>query len=223
MNLQSEILDRLDNKTLLELHETWPSLRTDLEFSRRLSNCDYSVLDYIDKITPTKELIDGFKKMQKCIPWRIGVIYNYQTGKIYQIEISMGITERYIVNNRPILFSWLDSSKNFLMLREITNQHDTPFSIRFDENWSSNISNFLLNSEKINLTLGYFQGRKTFQMPLPYSEQVEIVPVSISNEIGKIDLFNENIRSITTSETIKFSPEVKKYKEIVKKWEKYLN
>lgn len=214
MNLETDILSRLDNDILLKLYNEFPSLRIDLEFGKRLQNCDFSVLDVLFSLELTEYLVSAVKNFKYCIPWKIAVVYNYETGAVKDVIVSLDIKMRYKIGNKPILFTWLDCNNHGLMIREITNYKQDIFSL-FGQ--SHDIIDLLLNSNQVKVDLGFFQGRKTFEVPLSYRENYEVVPLAIESEQGKKVFLDTPPNSEQIVKVTK-SANVDKYIKLSKKW-----
>lgn len=222
MNLKDEILERLENEVLFEWHIRYPSIRIDKEITRRLSNCDYSILEHLEKIEKTSSITQGLLNFRKCIPWRIGVIYDYTSGQIKNVEISVGKFGRYNVNGKSLTFTWLEANKHKKMLREIVSQSSPIISenitTQINEEKSLNVLDLLLKSKSVYIKIGFFSGSRTFNTPFAFSENYELLPVLISDGVSDIHLLDHEGRNPSfdmTNISIQFSPEVLHYIKIM--------
>ena len=213
--LKQEILERYPIDILIELHNEYPSIRIDKEIARRLSdlNTYEEVLPFIDYIEKTSIIIESLNTLKYKLPWRIAVIYNYLTGQVKTVEISIGYTGRYYIstnnlttnreNGKPILFTWLDCFNHKLMLREVKNGEKNRFSIY---NTDPEIINLLLSSETLNLVVGmYHISKPTF--PQPLGENYEDFPILIYNaekeiKLTPFDIPSYNLHNIHVQKSI---------------------
>ena len=229
LTLEELVLSKYDLTELLNLHQSRPDL-SNKEIFRRLSNCDLRVLDILDKIKDqngySPYIVQGLINVKKCLPWRIGVVYNYLTGQVQSIEISVGITGRYKVHRKPFLVSWLAASVHKMLLRQVVSsgyppEYNTNITYHLPEEYSEKITEFLLNSSYLLVYLLSLQPEnKTFakEQSLPGSERFQVFPVAISDGKTTFELANtENLRpDALETVPIRFSEDVEKYKQIIR-------
>lgn len=230
LTLQELVLSKYNLNELINLHQTRPDL-SNKEVFRRLSACDLSLLEILDKFRNqygySPYIIQGLKNVKKCLPWRIGVIYNYLTGNIVKVEVSIGITGRYTANRKPLLISWLAASVHHMLLRQVVSSSypseynsNITYHLQQDE-YSEKITDFLLNSSYLFVYLITLQPEgKTFasEQPLPGSERYQVFPVAISDGKTTFELANtENLRpDVLETVSISFSREVEQYRQIIR-------
>ena len=219
MNLQSLILERLDEHSLFLLSQNYPSLQSDKEFRKRLESCDKEiylpVLNFLleNKINKNYEIRAGLYNMRNCFPWKIGVVYDFRTGKVENVEIRIGTGfGRYSLKGSKILFTWLDSFENKKMLRETVSDNSKPslFSNKLNKEQSIEIRDLILNNE--NLTIDLYIEKKNIQTfqnnPLREDYVVNVSGIGSSSNYVNLD----NRKSVRFENVhIKFAPEVKKY------------
>ena len=223
MNLQNLILDKLDEESLYFLSLKYPSLRIEEEWKRRLSTCkeeDYlPVLEFFssEKISKSRLVLSALYNLRYCFPWKIGVIYNFKTGKIYSAEIRIGHHfGRYQVKGKNLLFSWLDVNENKKMLREVVSSNYTKrslFSTVLDEIKSKKVRDLILNNKKLTLDLLVIQ-KNIVSIPTqqPLREDFVVYPYFISSEFTSVKLTDETGNNTSRIEVpIRFSSEVEQY------------
>ena len=203
MSLKADILSRLDDDSLYRLKEEYPSLLIDEEWNRRLSSCNPDL--YIPTLEILKQhnfqisksISNGLSNLGKCFPWRIGIIYDYISGQIKSIHVGIGNLGKYKYKGRGIIFTWLYSNKNHLMLREIISNNSNSLgknlSYKLDKEYSENISKLLLENKTVTIKYVAISGEnkliRSFQNRLSNYERFEIFPYSINN-IPLIELDN---------------------------------
>ena len=219
MNLQSLILERLDEHSLFLLSQNYPSLQSDKEFRKRLESCDKEiylpVLNFLleNKINKNYEIRAGLYNMRNCFPWKIGVVYDFRTGKVENVEIRIGTGfGRYSLKGSKILFTWLDSFENKKMLRETVSDNSKPslFSNKLNKEQSMEIRDLILNNE--NLTIDLYIEKKNIQtfQNNPLREDYVVNVSGIGSSSNYVNLYNR--KSVRFENVhIKFAPEVKKY------------
>lgn len=227
--LENLILDKLDDESLYVLRETYPSLNIDLEWNRRLNNCDFdiwgSTLDFLleNKIKKTQLINSGLYNLRKCFSWKIGVIYDFRYGQVKSVEIRIGKNfGRYKFAGQNILFSWLDSDKNKKMLREIVsyNSKESLFSIKLSEDISEQVRDLILNNEKLSVDVAIINTlTRSFPGENPLGESFIAQAYSISSNLKTIQLIPPiNKAKIVRFENISihFSDEIKTYISTIK-------
>ena len=228
MSLRNTVLDRLDEESLHELSVKYPSLLIDEEWKKRLSSCDRNVyipvLNIIKKynIEKTKSILDGLETLRYCFPWRIGVVYDYMTGAIKNEEIHIGDFPGRYKYKKPLSFTWLESDKNKLMLREITsyNSESSRKNISYpsDPELSHLISNILLENDRVKLDYAIISADnksiKTYDNPLPNYERYEIFPYKV-NEVPLVEPVSNYMIYTDINIPVKYSPDVQTYLEIL--------
>lgn len=227
MNLQNLILDRLDEESLYILSLKYPSLHIEEEWKRRLSTCkeeDYlPVLEFFssEKITKSKLILSALYNLRYCFPWKIGVIYNFKTGKIYSAEIRIGKHfGRYQVKGKNLLFSWLDMNENKKMLKEVISSNyikKSLFSTVLNDNKSKKVRDLILNNKKLTLDLLVIQ-KNNVSMPgqQPLREDFVVYPYFVSSNSTTVKLTHETGNNIVRKEIpIRFSSEVEQYLKVI--------
>ena len=228
MNLQSLILDRLDEDSLFLLSQTYPTLQSDKEFRKRLESCDKEiylpVIDYLleNKIEKSYEIRAGLYNMRNCFPWRIGVVYDYRTGRIENLEIRIGTGfGRYALRGSKTLFTWLDSSEHKKMLRETVSNNSkiSLFSKKLNKEKSMEIRDLILNNKTLTVDINIEKKNvQTFQNnPLREDYVATVSGISSSNNyINLNNTYDSNSKSVRfTNVNINFAPEVKKYLSVI--------
>lgn len=241
--LEHLILDRIDEPSLYFLYLNYPGLKVDDEWKRRLLSCDpekyLPVLDFLysqniektlQKSLPLNSTIkQGLYGVRKCFPWKVGVIYNYQTGQVKSLEIRMGyVNKRYRNAGSPVLFSWLDANENRVLLREIisSNSNNSIFSLKLEEEKSNLGRDLILDNKKLGIEVAIIKathrGFRSFphQHPLSGGEEFVVYPCRIFNENKSIKIYDspntDNVQIVSFSNIpITFSPDVSKYLAII--------
>ena len=239
--LENLILDKLDDESLYMLREKYPSLNIDLEWNRRLNNCDPEVyiptlnflssLNSLSSLNPlsyknqNSQLIrSGLYNLRNCFPWKIGVIYDFQYGQVKSVEIRIGTNlGRYKLQGQKILFSWLDSNENKKMLRETvsSNSSNSLFSTKLNVEKTKEVRDLILNNEKLNVNIIIINTlTRSFPEENPLKENFTAYPYSISSNLKTIQLMDEiHDANIVSFEKIpiNFSDELKTYISVIKK------
>jgi hypothetical protein len=227
--LEELILDKLDDESLHILRENYPSLNIDLEWNRRLNNCDFeiwnSTLNFLleNKIKKTQLINSGLYNLRKCFSWKIGVIYDFRYGQVKSVEIRIGKNfGRYKFAGQNILFSWLDSDKNKKMLREIVsyNSKESLFSIKLSEDISEQVRDLILNNENLSVDVAIVNTlTRSFPGENPLGENFIAQAYSVSSNLKTIQL----IPTINRAEIVRFdnipinfSDEIKTYISTIK-------
>jgi len=227
MNLQSLILDRLDEDSLFLLSQSYPSLKIDAEFKKRLESCDKEVylpvLDFLleRKNKKSYEIRSGLYNLRNCFPWRIGVVYDFRTGRIENVEVRIGTGfGRYNLKGSKILFTWLDSFENKKMLRETIsyNSKTSLFSNKLSKEKSMEIRDLILNNKTLNVDISI--ERKNVQSfpnnPLGENYVVFVTGVGSSNNYFLVNDNKNETKSVRFENVkIKFAPDVKKYLSVI--------
>lgn len=227
--LENLILDKLDDESLYILRQNYPSLNIDLEWNRRLNNCDPEVyiptLNFLssNKIKKSYLIRSGLYNLRNCFPWRIGVIYDFRYGQVKSVEIRIGANlGRYKLQGQGILFSWLDSNENKKMLREIvsSNSKNSLFSTKLDHEKTKEVRDLILNNENLNINIVIINTlTRSFPKENPLKENFTAYPYSISSNLKTIQLIDEiQEPNIVRFEKIpiKFSDELKTYISVIK-------
>ena len=233
--LEHLILDRIDEPSLYLLHLNYPGLKVDEEWRRRLQSCDpksyLPVLDFLynRNIPLSIPLKQGLFSVRNCFPWKVGVVYNYQTGQVKSLEIRMGhVNRRYKNAGSPVLFSWLDANENRVLLREIisSNTDSSIFSLKLDEEKSNYIRDLFLDNKKLGIEVAIIKathrGFRSFpqQHPLSGGEEFVVYPSRIFNQNKSIQIYDspntDNVQIVSFPNIpITFSPDVAKYLAII--------
>lgn len=213
MNLQSHILERFYSKDLVDLHNQVPTVRADVEIANRLRAGDIETLMAIKEIREMTPLLREAVR-EYPMPWRIGIIYNYQTGKIISVQASLGVAarKRYQVQGRPIKFSWLDSRKSQLVLYEVNNFEEGGGKHRLD---NRDVLPVLLNNQVVLVRLALISNPQgwTYETPLPSGENYRYQPVQIETKNTVVPLFPNGIqRSVGEKVKVETGPDVEIYK-----------
>ena len=237
MNLQSLILDSLDEDSLFLLNKRYSFFPTDIEIRRRLESDYLPVLDFLfnNEIEKTYHIKEGLKNLRNMFPWRIGVVYDFRTGRVENIEIRIGTNfGRYSLKGSKILFTWLDSFENKKMLREIVsyNSKNSLFSRKLDEEKSDKIRDMILNNKRLTVDIT-IENKSVQSFPgNPLRENYLVYPscISQSNETNETNESNETVKLVDiesianveekktirfTNVKIKFSPDVIKYFHVI--------
>ena len=224
MNLQSLILDRLDEHSLFLLNQNYHSLQIDKEFRKRLESCNeevyLQVLDFLlihKNLLKNNEIKLGLYNMRNCFPWKIGIVYDFRSGRVENIEIRIGTGfGRYSLKGSKILFTWLDSFENKKMLRETIsdNSKTSLFSNKLSKEESMQIRDLILNNKTLSLDV-YIENKNVQSFPNnPLREDFVANISGISSMNNYISLNNKkSVRFENIS--IKFAPEVKKYLSVI--------
>lgn len=222
--LKNIILERLDDESLSELGEIYPSLNVDLEWARRLNTCEsknYLPTLYFlseNKIKKTNVVNRALYNLRKCFPWKIGVIYDFQYGQIKSVEIRIGENfGRYKYRGQKMIFARSDANTSKKMLREIvsSNSQIGLFSIKLDKKLSNEVRDLILNNQSLNVDVAIKRElTQTYTEYQPVGENFIVQPISISSNLQKIQLIPDIQKSnIVTVDKIpiSFSDEVKTY------------
>lgn len=187
-SLQEVILRDVDENSLYELTEVYPSFitETEKEYCRRLFSSPNNILDFLlfKKIPKSPLLKNALNDYKRQIPWSIGVIYDYRYGVIKSIEIRVGNGfGKYFYKDQPLIFNWLYSDKHKLMLKEVTHRC---------VDFRLNVIDFLLFNENINVEVAVMKQERSFShaygYPLSEVENYILYPIRISNEENSIEL-----------------------------------
>ncbi len=120
-NLKSLILSRLDDNSLLNISQTYPSMQNiiDREWIRRLNTDTFSTLQFLFENQVPKSLLlqNSLKNLQNKWQWKIAVIYDYTNGNVAAVKVKIGNGKKY-----PLLFSWLDVVNHKKLIREVTSE-----------------------------------------------------------------------------------------------------
>ena len=174
MNLQREILSRLTDSDLVELQNKLPTLQADGKLAKRLRNGEVETLMALVKIDEMTPLL---RKALREYPmrWRVGVIYNYQTGQSINIQVTLGedAKKRYQIDGQKIMFTWLDSKDHHLVLREVNNFVDQRNRKKID---NPEVLPLLLDQDIISVGFTQIDGVQSYELPLPKGEYFNYVP-----------------------------------------------
>ena len=223
-NLKNIILERLDDESLSELGEIYPSLNVDLEWARRLNTCDsknyLSTLYFLseNKIKKSNIINRALYNLRNCFPWKIGVIYDFQYGQIKSVDIRIGENfGRYKYRGRKMIFGHSDANISKKMLREIisSNSNTGLFSTTLDKNLSNQVRDLILNNQTLSVDIAIKRElTQTYPGYQPVGENFIAQPFSISSNLQKIQLIPDIEASniVTVNKVpISFSDEVKTY------------
>jgi len=223
-NLKNIILERLDDESLSELRQVYPSLNVDLEWARRLNTCDsknYLPTLYFlseNKIRKTNVINRALYNLRNCFPWKIGVIYDFQYGQIKSVEIRIGENfGRYKYRGQKMIFARSDANTSKKMLREIVSANSKIglFSTKIDKNLSNEVRDLILNNQTLDVDVAIKKElTQTYTEFQPVRENFIVQPFSISSNLHTIqlipDIQQSNIVRVNKV-PISFSDEVKTY------------
>ncbi len=230
--LEEIILDRIDDRSLYNLNNRYPSLRIDEEWKRRLLSCDAEiympVLDLFEKenVIKTQVLKKALYDMRKCFPWRIGVVYDFRNGHVKSLEIRLGNNNsKYRFETSPLLFTWLDVNESKKLLREVisSNSKSSIFSEKLDSEQSDKVRDLLLDNRNIDVEVSILKAVDrpfyTFPRasPLPGGEDYVVYPTRIKKGEKEVVLLKkDNTQTVSYKNVpIKFSDEVRKYISVI--------
>ena len=228
--LKREILENLDDESLYQLHLKYPSLLVTQEWKRKLSSGNpeeyKNVLDLLlnEKIPKDIHILEGLNNLKYLFPWRIGIIYNYQTGHLENIEVKVGNVGKYKSNkNIPLTFTWLYAKESHLLLREMTSHNASnlgkKISFPLPENSSRIVTDILFGNENIEIKVGGYHRDEinTFEHPLE-KEIYHLYPLGLFTERKKLDFISFISHPPQTFEydvRIQFSEEALKLKQLL--------
>jgi len=184
-------------------------INVEKEIKRRLISCDpelsIPVIDFLYKFYHDKIVKDqwfksvyvreGLREAIECIPWKIGVIYNYtdQSYRINRVAIMVGKSTKFRTKQGKYYQpDWLNAEETKLMLREVISQYNHPINnvmsiITHDTNLDNSIRHALLDNDVVTITVCLFlppQGSVFHSFPeeppLPDSERKQMYPCHIT-------------------------------------------
>lgn len=224
--LRKEILSRLDNQSLYDLHQEYPSLRITEEWKRRLSSCDpeeyTDLLDFLiqNPIEKDKNIKEGLENLKNCFPWRIGVVYNYETGRPERIEVKVGETGKYKSKKGiPLTFTWLHSEKSKLLVQELTSSNAKSLgkniTSKTTENVSKTVRDYLFQNPTLKINIERQENiHNTFDQTLP-RENFFLFPTAIildNHRLGYSNHFSDNFVLVVKPS---FSPDALKLQKLL--------
>jgi hypothetical protein len=234
LKLENLILNTFNEKNLHEIETNYNFLNIHDEWVRRLNSCDPNlylpVLEYIleKKIQKTYQIEKSLHKIKNSFPWKIGVVYDYRTGHVKNIEIRIGNNfGKYNVNNKPLSFNWLYVNTNKLLMREIVSENCNPTKLTsiLDEESSEQIRNFILSNKRLTVNVMVVRAEigNSFRSlpntnPLDEGEEFIVYPYEICSETIKMKLVEDMNNSIILQYkniNIKTSIDVDKYMETI--------
>lgn len=188
----------LYNRTMQELYNLY--LRTGIidierEIGRRLSTCDVTTLDFIhlnkDRLENTwlKSVYvkQGIETAFSCVPWKIGVVYNYtdESYRVNNISVFLG-EQSYKVNNRKFAPTWSESNRTKLTLREIVSSNskiiNNNISLRTaSPELDATIRQTLINSDMVTISICLFVPATNQSYDQSLKEAKTMYPCNISS------------------------------------------
>jgi hypothetical protein len=147
---------------------------------------------------------NGLYKLLDCLPWKIGVIYNYTNNDniISHVEIMVGGSRAYKIGNKYFKTTWLNSEQTKLTVREVVSLYNKPVNssislVTTDPKLDQEIRKQLIshNVATINTCMHVSPIGTSFKSYpdshyLSHREKKEIYPCSIEIENFNHDLTN---------------------------------
>lgn len=197
MNLTEIILNDQDIETLYDWAHRLNLTDIEREIQNRLTSCDPNIynpiIDFLynnrgDSIVAgwinSSYVQQGLISHLDCIPWKIGVVYDYRTESFSfnNIGIILG-NRRWIRDKKGKIFkpSWLHSSKSGLVMRELVSLNTHPIkhiSRVVNVSLDHTIRRLLLNNNNVVVTLCSGNG-KSYDTLLPNNEIRELYPCNV--------------------------------------------
>lgn len=152
------VASTLDMETLYTIYKKSNIIGIEKEIERRLISCDPAlylptvnfIYDHIDdniilnQWLKSNYISNGINTVIHCLPWKIGVIYNYtdQSYIIKQLSIIVGREKPYKIKGKYFKPSWINSQNSKLTLREVISDFNKPIN----DNMSHVVTNLLLDN-----------------------------------------------------------------------------
>lgn len=199
--LTKTVLTSLSLNELYELSKVRNITAIEGEIKKRLMSSDrdvyISVIDllYNKKDEPSvKQWLDSVdirEGLNKAIPWKIGVIYDYrdQSPRIEKIAIIVGKPTAYMIKTGYFKPGWLTSEQTKLTMREVINRTGNPINgtitvVTEDSNLDQAIRKALVGAGTAEITTCTFlapptSSFKSYSNYLSDVEQKQIYPCRI--------------------------------------------
>lgn len=216
--LTYNILSQQSIENLYLMYKSKNIIDIEIEIERRLVSCDTNLsvpvikFLYINKDDNIiKEWLNsiyvkrGISSAIECIPWKIGVIYDYtdQSYRINNISIILGKPIPYKTKDgRYYKPTWLNANETKLMLREVISSYSRPINnnisvVTHNVELDNAIRNNLLNNDIANITVclilpPFGNTFRSFSDYHPLPEAKAIYPFHINTEGFSHDLININ-------------------------------
>lgn len=225
-SLTHTLLTRQPIEKLYELSSKRTIIGVEKEIKRRLLSCDpdlsLPVINFLhtyqndsvvkDIWLQSHYVKEGIRDSINCIPWKIGVIYNYtdQSYRINNVSIVVGKSNAYrMKNNRYYKSNWLNADKTKLILREVISRYNRPLNnkmsvVTHSPELDNAIRHALLNNDTVTITICLFlppRGNSFHSFPdkAPFShpEIKEMYPcqIKVGNFTQALITFPENIHA----------------------------
>lgn len=203
--LAHTILSNQSIETLCDMYKKGQIIDIEREIERRLISCDTDltepVINFMYKNLKDKtvrELLgsgyvkNGIYAALECIPWKIGVIYDYTdpSHHINSAAVILGKRAYKTKNGKYYKPTWLNADESKLTLREIISGHNKPINhaisvITQDPQLDNKIRDTLMENDVVTITVCLFlppMGTviRSFPNPLSYFEVREIYPCHIT-------------------------------------------
>ena len=207
--LTHTILRQQPIEKLYEMYKLSNIINIEREIERRLVSCDYTinlpVINFIhknsndpivrDRWLKSIYIIQGINASMECIPWKIGVIYNYldQSYRTDKVSIIIGKSTAFKTKNgRYYKANWLHADDTKLTLREVISRNNRPINnvmsvVTHDLKLDNGIRKALVNNDTVTITVCLFlppigSSFHSFpdKSPLPHSERKEMYPCHIT-------------------------------------------
>jgi hypothetical protein len=219
-SLTNLILRKMSIQQLFEIYYTNELLDIEEEVGRRLSSYDVKTIDFLYSNPRIKWLESSFVRngilnAMKVVPWRIGVIYNYQdeSFRLDNLLIVLGNQNYQTSKGMKFIPTWLDSRSSKLVLREVVSQNLKTLKnsvITSDTALDSQIRNVLINNNSVIIGVCTFiPANQSYDQKLPGGELKTMYPCTISSgnfqhnlvniPIPPVNVLNYNV-NITKSE-----------------------